>query len=223
MAKIIIVEDDQDLALMIKESLRYEHDVIEIFNNGSDAEHALALFEFDLAILDWDLPELSGIELLRKIRAGGKNLATIMVTGKSSIRDKETGFDVGADDYLTKPFLPRELLVRVRAVLRRSAGASQNVVQYGKVSVDLKNGQVLLDSIPIQLSKKEFQVLELLIRNAGEVFSPEAILKRVWPSDTEVSLEASRYIVKQLRKKLTGADGNCPIQNIHGFGYKLVN
>lgn len=223
MSKIIIVEDDQDLALMIKESLRYEHNTIEIFHNGTDAEYALKTSEFDLAILDWDLPDLSGIELCRKLRAGGKGLSVIMVTGKSNIRDKETGFDVGADDYVTKPFLPRELLIRVRAVLRRSSGSGQNIVQYGRVSIDLKNTQVTLDTQPVQLSKKEFQVLELLIRNAGEVFSPEAILKRVWPSDTEVSLEASRYIVKQLRKKLTCRDGSCPIQNVHGFGYKLVN
>lgn len=219
MAKIIVIEDNFDLANMVKTFLIFEHHTVETIGNGAEACDHLKSFEYDLIILDWELPELSGIEILKYYRQRGGAAPVLMLTGKDEITDKEKGLDEGADDYLTKPFHMKELGARVRALLRRPAAVKDNLLRAKNISMDTAKYRVLKDEQPISLVPKEFQLLEFMMRHPNQVFSPEALLNRVWPAESESTAEALRTTMKRLRKKLD-PDGEI-LKTVHGVGYIL--
>jgi DNA-binding response OmpR family regulator len=218
MSKILLVEDDVDLAGMVRQNLAREHATIEVVHSGSEALDVLAVSDFDLLILDWELPGASGIEVCKWYRDKGGTSPVLMLTGKAAIVDKETGLDSGADDYLTKPFSMRELSARARAALRRHSGAASNVLVHGGYKLDPHKFQLEKDGKQIALQPREFALLEFLMRHQGVVFSPEALIERIWRSDTEAGIDALRACVKRLRKKLDDAD---LIETVHGMGYRL--
>ncbi len=219
MAKIIVIEDNFDLANMVKTFLIFEHHTVETIGNGAEARDHLKSFEYDLIILDWELPELSGIEILKHYRQRGGTAPVLMLTGKDEITDKEKGLDEGADDYLTKPFHMKELGARVRALLRRPSAVKDNLLKAKNISMDTAKYRVLKDEQPISLVPKEFQLLEFMMRHPNQVFSPEALLNRVWPAESESTAEALRTTMKRLRKKLD-PDGDI-LKTVHGVGYIL--
>jgi DNA-binding response OmpR family regulator len=219
MAKVLLIEDDNDLANMVRTFLLFEHHTVDRLANGSEASDRLKTFEYDIIILDWNLPGMSGIEILRAYRDQGGTAPILMLTGKSTINDKEQGLDNGVDDYLTKPFDMRELGARIRALLRRPAVMSSNILTTAGISLDTSNYSVVKDGESLNLVPKEFQLLEFLMRHPNQVFTTTALLNRVWPTDSESTEEALRTTIKRLRKKID-PDGKM-LQNRHGVGYFL--
>ncbi len=224
MPKILIAEDDQELAEIMRRSLLVAHSIVELTGDGDDAYHLLSSCSYDLLIIDWGLPGLTGFEICRRLRGSGSSIPVLMVTGKDTINDKEAGFSVGVDDYLTKPFNVKELVLRVQALLRRAHGTEigQAVLCAGDIELNQKKHLVTQAGKQVHLAPKEFALLELFMRHPGELFSPDAIIARLWPSDTNVTDSAIRTIVKQLRKKLDDTSAGTMIENVHSMGYRFV-
>lgn len=219
--RILIVEDDKDLCRQLQKLLETETYTVD---TASDGEGGLAMLEqymYELIVLDWRLPLMEGPEIARRYRAGGGATPILMLTAEGDIDSKEKGFEAGADDYLTKPFNARELSARVKALLRRSPVLTMNVHKMGELELDLEGRTVTFQGIDVRLQKLEFALLEFLIRNQAKVFTVEVLLERVWPSDSEASIETVRGYIKTLRKKLMAVGDNPTIRNLHGQGYKL--
>lgn len=223
MAKILVVEDDPQILKVICDCLSFDHHIIETETDGRSGLEKLQFFQYDVLVLDWNLPGISGIELCRAYRDQGGTGAVLMLTAKQAVADKEEGLDSGADDYLTKPFNIRELTARVRALLRRSTGRmSTNVLKVGDVELDPRSFSVSVQGHAIKLVPKEFALLEFMMRNRNIVFSADALLSRVWKSDEEASPDIIRTHIKNLRKKIE-VKGTPPIiQTVYGVGYKVV-
>lgn len=223
MAKILIVEDDLDVAGMIEDWLVHqEKHVVEKVATGSDAADRLKFYHYDLIVLDWELPDLSGIEILKRYRSADGMVPILMLTGKSAIDEKELGLDSGADDYLTKPFEGKELSARIRALLRRSSGRATNTLKAQDVLLDPVSRAVTKAGQPIELLPKEFALLEFFLRHPDEVFSLEALLDRVWKSESDSSPDTVRTTIQRLRKKIDREGEPSLIGTIHRVGYHLV-
>ncbi|HEY9784503.1 MAG TPA: response regulator transcription factor [Candidatus Obscuribacterales bacterium] len=221
MAKILIVEDDQVLADLAREWLGFEHHTVDVVGDGTEGLDRVKHYEYDLIVLDWQLPGISGLEILREFRASGGTAPVLMLTGRGTVSDKETGLDSGADDYLTKPFHAKELCARVRALLRRQRGYLGNVVQVGDLVLDRMSYKVTRGGEEVKLVPKEFALLEFLMRNPNRVFSPEHLLNSVWPTESDATVDALTTCIKRLRKKIDVEDKPSIIQTVYGVGYKL--
>ncbi|MFN8655170.1 MAG: response regulator transcription factor [Candidatus Obscuribacterales bacterium] len=221
MAKILLVEDDLNLSMTIKRWLVSEHHDVDTAKEGMDGLQKLRTYHYDATILDWDLPLLSGIDLLKQYRAEGGQTPVLMLTGKAMLDDKVKGFAVGADDYLTKPFEMLELIARLSALLKRPRRLEEPILRAGSLTLEVQSYKLLRDNQEIKLSPKEYRLIEFFMRNPDKVFSAEALLNRVWESASETSADTLRTFIKQLRQKLS-PDGQFPcIVNVRGLGYKL--
>jgi len=222
MPKVLLVEDDQDLAQMVCGWLTGERFTVEMAHDGALARDLLQLSGYDVIVLDWDLPNCSGIEILRDYRARGGATPVIMLTGKAATSDKETGLDLGADDYLTKPFDIKELGARIRALLRRPTLLNSAVLAVGNIELDAAKYRVLRDGKEIHLLPRDFALLEFLLRHKDQVFSTEALISRVWNSDSDASPDGLRTAIKRIRKKIDdGDESQSWIENIPRVGYRL--
>jgi|SRR5277367_6747838 len=223
MAKILFVEDDVNLAEMVVEWLTFEHHKVEVVHNGRAGLDRIRLASYDLVILDRNLPEVDGVEICRTHRADGGTTPIIMLTGMNAITDKETGLDTGADDYLTKPFSVKELSARIRALLRRSSRSPSNLLTANNLVLDPVKHLVIKNGTEIHLLPKEFSMLEFFMRHPGEVFSSEALLQRIWQTDSEATPDAVRTCLKRLRRKIDDSDNEekSAIQTVPRVGYKL--
>jgi DNA-binding response OmpR family regulator len=223
MAKILLVEDNLDLATIVADSLRAERHVVEAVADGQEALEFLRIAGFELVLMDWDLPSLSGVEVIKQYRATGGRTPIIMLTGKSTITDKEQGFDVGADDYLPKPFEVRELIVRIRALLRRQPTSNTNVLQIGDLQLDPVKFRLTKAGQHAHLTPKDFALLEFFMRHPDEIFSPEQLIARVWDFDSEASSEGLRVAIRRIRKVVDTTDSAADslIENIARVGYRL--
>ncbi len=224
MAKILLVEDDTSLATLIEEWLTGEHHSLEIMYDGTSGWDRLLLCEYDLIILDWNLPYISGVDLCKRYRANQGLAPIIMLTGRSAISEKEEGLDSGADDYLTKPFNMKELSARVRALLRRPRALVSNLLTVGDITLDPAKYRVTKSGKDVHLVPKDFALLEFFMRHPEDVFSTESLLQRVWSSESESTGEALRSSVKRLRQKLDGENVDLEksfIENIPRIGYRL--
>ncbi|MBZ0185825.1 MAG: response regulator transcription factor [Candidatus Obscuribacterales bacterium] len=221
MAKIFVVEDDLDVAEQIQLWLSHEQHVVEVVHNGDEALDRLKFYEYDLVVMDLGLPDRSGMEILRDYRSRGGNTPILILTGKHSIVDKTEGLDTGADDYLTKPFNMKELSARIRALLRRGGATKPVVLKSRDLTLDPVSRKVLRGEDEIKLLPKEFAILEFMLRHPNEVFSPEALLNRVWNSESDSSVDTVYTTMRTLRKKISADDANFLIETIHGAGYKL--
>lgn len=226
MAKILLVEDDQDFSMMVKAGLEGERHVVDCAFDGDEAMHLLKSEEYDLVVLDWQLPKLSGIDVLKKLRQMGKSVSVIMLTGKSAIDHKEEGIDTGADDYLTKPFDMRELHARLRALLRRpggAAGVTGNCLVAGDLELDPVKYRVTRGGKDVHLTPKDFALLEFFLRNPDHVFSVQTILSRVWSYESDASPEGLRAAIRRIRKAVDITDDPTEsiIENVARVGYRL--
>lgn len=223
MAKILFVEDDAGLAEMVLEWLQFEHHAVEWIDNGKEGMERLRFSHYDIIILDWKLPCLSGLDICKQYRSDGGGIPIIMLTALDTISNKEIGLDAGADDYLTKPFSVKELAARIRALLRRPLRASSNILTVQSLTLDPSKYRVTKDGAELHLLPKEFALLEFLMRHPGEVFSSDALLHRVWHTDSDASSDAVRTCLKRLRKKLDNGEGedNSIIQTVARVGYRL--
>lgn len=224
MAKILLVEDDTGLATLVEQWLSDEHHFVEVSYDGNTGWDRMHLCEYDLIILDWNLPFKTGVELCTKYREKQGLAPIIMLTGRSAVAEKEVGLDSGADDYLTKPFDMKELSARVRALLRRPRAVLSNLLTVGNITLDPSKYRVTKSGEEVHLVPKDFALLEFLMRHPDEVFSSDSLLQRVWSSESEAAGDAIRSAVKRLRQKLDapGVDPeNSFIQNVPRVGYRL--
>lgn len=222
MAKILLVEDDAALAKSITECLESEGHRVQTAHDGADGLQYLQCSGFDVAILDWQLPSLSGPEICEKYRNGGGKMPILMLTQKSNVTDREKGLDSGADDYLSKPFEVRELRARIRALLRRSTGLFSAARESSGLILDYAGCAVTIGAKRVRLLHREFDLLEFLMRHPQTFFPAEKLLDHVWQADTEASVEAVRTCISRLRTKLDQpGTRNSVIETVKGWGYKL--
>ncbi len=221
MTKILIVEDDADLGSTLGRWMKLENYVFDWKDNGQDALQDLRFNNYDAIVLDLRLPDLSGLDVLRTFRNRGGKTPVLILTGKNMVEDKTAGLDAGADDYLTKPFDGRELMARLRALLRRPMSFSGDRLVAGEIELDRKSHVVKCAGNEISLLPKEFDLLEFFMRHPNQVFNTESLLERVWPSTSETSPEVVRTHMNRLRKKLTANGQQEWFETVHGVGYKL--
>jgi two-component system, OmpR family, manganese sensing response regulator len=228
--RLLIVEDEVEMAEPLRAILTREGHSVEVAHDGERGEEFLQNHSYDLLILDWMLPGCSGLELCRRLRAQGNALPVLMLTAKDTVDDRVQGLDVGADDYLVKPFELKELLARVRALLRRpvvplrAAEVQEDQIQVGDVILDLKGKLAFRQGQPIELSAKELQLLELLMRRAGEVLTHEEILLTLWEEtreDASASLNLVAAHIKLLRRKIDKEFDSSIIHTVYGLGYRF--
>jgi DNA-binding response OmpR family regulator len=219
--KILIVEDERQLARFLQ--LEFEHEGYEVkivYDGPSGVKEALE-GDYDLVLLDIMLPGMDGYEVLKKIRESS-DIPVIMLTAKYEVKDKVRGLDIGADDYVTKPFSIEELFARVRAALRkRSASIKKDVLRFADVVMDLTTHEVRRQGIKIDLTKKEFDLLEFLIRNANIALSREKILQSVWGYDYYGDTNVVDVYIRYLRSKIDDPFDRKLIHTIRGVGYSL--
>jgi DNA-binding response OmpR family regulator len=222
MAKILLVEDDEDIQFTVCKSLSNESYTVEVAASGEEALDRLQAFNYDVIVLDIALPGVSGMSVCESYRRSGGKAPIIMLTGKTAIEDKECGLDLGADDYLTKPFHMRELLARIRAVLRRPAQVAGNVLQARGMELNAATRTLKVDGQEIYLLPRDFELLEFFMRHPGQIFSSEALLERVWHNDKDVGQDALRSSIRRIRQKIN--DNDCVIiENVPKVGYRLTN
>ncbi len=221
MAKILIVEDNPAMAETVKTWLTAQRYVVEIARDGEEALEFLRMADFDVILLDWNLPHVSGFDVLQHIRSAGKNTPVIMVTGKTAVNEKEQTLDGGADDYLTKPFDLNELSARIRVQLRRQSNSVSSELKVANIVLFPEQLKVTQDGLTVVLLPKEFSLLEFFMRNPDKVFSTETIMNRVWSLDSESGTNAFRTTLTRLRRKLKLTDDNPLIETVHGAGYRL--
>lgn len=219
MAKILVVDDDRNILASVAEFLSAENHIVETATCGKDGLQLLKNFQFDVVIMDWRMPDISGIEVVKEFRRLRGNTPIIFLTGESQVEKRLEGFDSGADDYMTKPFHLKELSARLKAILRRPRGLIPDQNTVGNITLIEGTRTVNLEGKTVNLGKREFAVLEFLIRYPNRAHSTKDLLRAIWPSDAEATEDAVRVCVNSLRKKITGADGDCIVKTILGSGY----
>lgn len=221
MAKILIIEDDVILSDQLVNWLDAEHYNCEQSEDGLEGLEKLTYHRYDVIVIDWDLPRLSGVEIVRKFRAAGGATPILILTGKGRVQDKEEGLNAGADDYLTKPFELRELSARLKALLRRPAGFAGTTLEGGGLTADTTQRRVFCNGTEISLQAKEFDLLEFLLRHQGKVLKTQELLEHVWSSDSFVTSETLYTYIRALRKKIEDAGGQNVIHTVRAVGYIL--
>jgi DNA-binding response OmpR family regulator len=221
LAKILLVEDEQDIARLVADWLEKEQHLVEVDNAGYSAWARMNANKFDLIILDIMLPEMTGLELCSRFRKSGGQSPILLLTAKDGVEDKERGLDSGADDYLTKPFHLKELAARVRALLRRGSQNASNVIEIIDLKIDLNERRVFKSSEEVHLLPQEYRLLEFLCRHPNHIFSAEELLEHVWESGAGFMPDTVRQHIKRLRKKLDTPGTSSIIQTVYGLGYKI--
>ncbi|WP_297452899.1 response regulator transcription factor [Persephonella sp.] len=216
--KILVVEDNQELNNTLKEILELNDYIVDSVLDGEQALEFANLYEYDLIILDIMLPKIDGYKVCQILREKGNNTPVLMLTAKDTLQDKVKGLDIGADDYLVKPFEIEELLARVRALIRRVSTEKNKIVQLGDIKIDLEKREVYRDGKSLVITPKLFCILEQLIRNRGKIVTYESLMNKCWDITDYPSKETVRANIKLLRKILQDKD---IIQNISGVGYKI--
>ncbi len=217
--RIFIVEDDLVLGDGLKNSLIQSGYAIDVAINGADADSILAYQIFDLVVLDLGLPKLSGFEVLKRLRSRGSKTPVLILTANDNVDDRVKGLDLGADDYLSKPFNLAELEARVRALIRRGQAGGSAVISVGGLQFDSVNRSATYLDVSLNLSARELAVLEVLMLRAGKVTSKEQMLEKLCNFDADISDNALEVYMHRLRKKLEHTETN--IRTIRGLGYLL--
>jgi two-component system OmpR family response regulator len=216
---ILLAEDDEVLSDGIAKALTQKGYMVDVFDNGMEAQEAACANKFDLIILDLGLPRLDGLSVLQRVRMQSKSVPILVVTARDGLNDRVSGLDLGADDYITKPFDLPELEARVRALLRRSSVSKDGEVVLGELHFDVAGRRAFIKGNPLELSARELAVLEFLMLRAGRVVNKEQLIEYMYGWDEEVTYNAIEVHVHRLRKKLESA--NVTIRTIRGLGYLL--
>lgn len=217
--RILIVEDDPLLADGLTRSLRQGDYAVDCVSDGLKADHALAAQSYDLLILDLGIPGVDGFEILRRLRRRGSKTPVMVLTARDTLTDRVKGLDLGADDYMTKPFELPELEARARALIRRGQAGGASLITNGSLAMDTAGRRVTMDGEPLELTAREFGVLEVLMMRSGRVVGKEQLAEKLYGWDEEVGPNAIEVCVHRLRKKIEPA--RVTIRTIRGLGYLL--
>lgn len=219
--RLLLAEDEKELSDALVAILKHNNYSVDAVYNGEDALHYLEADNYDGAILDIMMPKMDGITVLQNIRAKGNDVPILILTAKSEVDDRVLGLDSGADDYLSKPFAAKELLARIRSVTRRRTEAVSSVLNVGNLSLDCTTFELKSSTDTIRLPNKEFQIMELLAANPGQVISTERFMEKIWGYDSETDVGVVWAYISYLRKRLTELEANVKIKAARGQGYYL--
>ena len=219
--KLLLCEDEKELSNALKAILRHNNYTVDAVYDGEDALAYAEADQYDGIILDLMMPKMNGLEVLSTLRSHGNNTPVLILTAKSETEDKITGLDLGADDYLAKPFDMGELLARVRAVTRRSTGNVIDTITYGDLTLNKQSFELSTSKETIRLGGKEYGIIELLISNPASLISTEKIMERVWGYDSEAEINVVWVYISSLRKKLAQIGSTVEIKASRGLGYTL--
>lgn len=220
--KILVVEDEYSLADAIAETLKNEKFEVNIATDGEEGEDEALTGVYDLILLDVMLPKKDGFEILRSLKQEKIDTPVIMLTAKSEMSDKLNGLENGADDYITKPFHTRELVARIKAVLKRTTSIEDtNILEYGDLKLDLKNGKLTCGESEISINGKELNLMEVLLINKNQIVNREALADKIWGYYSDAEYNNVEVYMSFLRKKLKLLKSNVKIKATRGIGYKL--
>ncbi|MDR1771214.1 MAG: response regulator transcription factor [Hungatella sp.] len=219
--KVLIVEDEVRLADALGQIMKEQHYQADIVYNGTDGLSCGLSGEYDVIVLDVMLPGQNGFQVVKKLREARIQTPVLMLTARDDIQDKVTGLDRGADDYMTKPFIPEELLARIRALSRRQGEVIVEEMKFGDLTLSLSVNDLCCGSKSIHLGYKEFEVLKILMGNSGRIVSKEALISRVWGSDSDAEDNNVEAYISFLRKKLHFVGSKVEISTLRKVGYRL--
>ena len=220
---ILLAEDDERLGKLVTHLLQKEFHHVDWIKNGRDAITYAAISEYDVIILDWMMPGENGLDVCKQLRKKGIKSGILFVTAKDAKEDVILGLDSGADDYIVKPFEFDEMLARIRAISRRKAKSIEEAIVLQNFTLNINSHELMFKGKTIELTKKEYQLLEILFRNHNQVITREVLFERIWGLDTDVSDNALDALVKLVRKKIDHNGNPSLIQNVRGIGYKVRN
>ena len=221
--RILLVEDEKRMAQALCEILRQEKYEVDHYANGLDGFAAIESDIYDIIILDVMLPGMNGYEIAKKTRQNGIRTPILMLTAKAELDDKVTGLDSGADDYLTKPFMTKELLARLRALGRRNINTADGTLCYGDISLDTNTSTLscTTNGQSVRLSEKEYHILEYLIANQGQILTREQLAVKIWGFESEAEYNNVEVYMSFTRKKLSFVGAKAEIKAVRGIGYEL--
>ena len=221
--RILLVEDEKRMAQALCEILRLEKYDVDHYDNGTDGLAAIESNIYDIVILDVMLPGMDGYEVARKTRLKGITTPILMLTARAELDDKVTGLDSGADDYLTKPFMTKELLARLRALGRRMQNSNDGVLNYGDIALDTNTLTLscTINGQSVRLSEKEYRILEYLIANSGQILTREQLAMKIWGFESDAEYNNVEVYMSFTRKKLAFVEAKTEIKAVRGVGYEL--
>jgi DNA-binding response OmpR family regulator len=225
MMKILIIEDEVELLVAISNFLTKENYICELAENYAKADEKIAIYEYDIILLDITLPDGNGLDLLKSIKKHQKKAGIIIISAKNSLDDKIHGLDLGADDYMTKPFYLSELNSRIKAVLRRKQFDGTNILVFNEISVNTESRSVTINGHSVTLTKKEYDLLLFFMINKDRVLTKEAIAEHLWEDNIDMA-DTFDFIythLNNLRKKIRVAGGADYIKTLYGMGYKFTD
>ncbi|MBP5254130.1 MAG: response regulator transcription factor [Lachnospiraceae bacterium] len=217
--RILLAEDEASMARALTVILEKNHYSVEQVDNGADALDYALIGDYDAIILDWMMPKMDGVTVLKKLRAKGKRTPVLMLTARAEVDDRVLGLDSGADDYLTKPFAAKELLARIRVMTRQAAPSPDTKMRYGNISLDSASFELAGPGGSMVLPNKEYQMLEMLLRHPGHVVSADRFMDRIWGLETDTDQSVVWVNISYLRKKLASTGANVVIKVQRNEGY----
>lgn len=219
--RLLIAEDEQELANALTAILKHNNYSVDTVYDGEDALAYLQTGLYDAAVLDIMMPKMDGLSVLKQIRKEGCFIPIIMLTAVSGVDNKVTGLDLGADDYLTKPFSTKELLARIRAITRRHEDLTSSVLTFEDLSLNRSTYELSCKGNHIKLSNKDFQIMEMLMVTPGQIISTEQFMDKIWGYDSDAELNVVWVYISNLRKKLTGLQSQVSIKATRNLGYSV--
>jgi len=219
--KILLVEDDERIARALAEALSDQNYAVDIAIDGEEGWAYVEAYQYSLILLDWMLPKLDGIHFCQRLRQRGLHTPVLLLTAKDTSTDKVIGLDAGADDYVVKPFDLQELMARIRALLRRGNSTLSPVLEWGKLRLDPGTTEVVYGNQTLHLTPKEYQLIELFLRQSRRILNRSTILEQLWTSEEPPGEETVKVHIRSLRQKLAAAGATDFIETVYGLGYHL--
>ena len=218
---VLFVEDESKIASFVQVGLKEQGFIVDYCNNGDEAYAKAIAHEYDVLLLDIMIPGRDGLSILKHLRRSGKNTPVILLTARNELDDRLEGLNLGADDYIAKPFFVEELVARIHAVVRRSAGDRQNFLSVGLLKLDRITREVTRNQQIVELTMREFNLLEYLMRSPGRVFTRTQILEHVWGYDFNPNTNVVDVCIQRIRKKIDIGDESSWIESVRGVGYRF--
>ena len=219
--RILIVEDELSLQQQLAETLREQNYVVDTASDGEEGLYFAQDYPIDLAIIDLGLPKIDGVEVIKQLRQSGHSYPVLILTARNRWQEKVEGLEAGADDYLTKPFHPEELLARLKVLLRRSVGLADNTLECGVVKIDTSSKQVFLHGQPLDITAYEYRLLSYLMMHTGKILSKRELVDHIYEEDDDRDSNTIEVFIRRLRKKLDPDNTLKPIETQRGQGYRF--